>query len=275
MEYLAAFIDIDGTLLDSKGNVSDATRACISKMKNKGIDVVINTGRIFKEAASILRYAGLTAPIISSNGAFIVDSTHKTVISKSILDMRLLKLLDLGRRYRASVGFSTTGAFYCDESFFKLASDLNISWQMRDKKGLIDEPIGIGSDGEWTTLIGSAEIVQCNFFSYETETIDEIYKDVMKRRELTVSSRSAHGIAFNGRGVSKGSGMRRYLDYYGIEIGKSFAIGDSDNDVSMIETAGLGVAMGNAQDVLLRKADYITATNDDDGFSRAVDELLF
>jgi Cof subfamily protein (haloacid dehalogenase superfamily) len=275
MEYRAAFIDIDGTLLDSKGNVSHAARESILRLKRKGMHVVINTGRILKEAVNILRFAGIKTPIIAANGAYVMDCSMQKVIFKDTLDEYVLKwMLEKSKIYDVSIGFSGLQKFYCDESFFELSRNLNFTWQMKEKQGMIDEPVGVQTDEEWNAIFSRNEIMRCNFFGYEFEPLQKIREDVLELDRLAVASVNRHSIEFNNKAVSKGNAMLKYLEYHGIEIEKSFAIGDGDNDISMIEMAGFGVAMGNAEDELKEKADYITETNDRDGLAMAIDKFL-
>jgi len=275
MDYKAAFIDIDGTLLDGKGNVSSASRECILKAKRKGIHVVINTGRILQEAINILRYADINAPIIAANGAYVTDYITKEVIYKNTLEENMLKwLLERSRIYDVSIGFSTLRKFYCDERFLEIARDLDFAWEVQYKRGIVDKPIVLQTDEEWNDFFSSDEIMKCNFFGYEFEPLQKIRDDVQKLDRLVVASVNRHNIEFTNKNVSKGNAMLKYLEHHNIEIEKSFAIGDGDNDISMIEMAGLGVAMGNSDDEVKEKADYITDTNDRDGLALAMEKFL-
>jgi Cof subfamily protein (haloacid dehalogenase superfamily) len=275
MEYRAAFIDIDGTLLDSEGNVSAASSESILRVKRKGLHVVINTGRILQEADNILRYAGIKTPVIAANGAYITDCNRQKVIFKDTLEENMLKwMLERSKIYHVSVGFSALQKFYCDESFFELSRKLNYTWQKQYEKGVIDEPICVHTDQEWDTIFSKNDIYKCNLFSYEFEPLQKIREDVQELDRLAVASVDQHGIEFNNKNISKGNAMLKYLEYHGIEIEQSFAIGDGDNDISMIEMAGFGVAMGNADAELKEKADYITETNDRDGLAIAINKFL-
>jgi Cof subfamily protein (haloacid dehalogenase superfamily) len=276
MKYQAIFIDIDGTLLDRKGNVSSATKESIMRAKKKGIHVVINTGRIYAEAANILNFAGINAPIIAANGAYMTDDTHKIVIYNNTIEKDMLKwMLELSHRHDVSIGLSSLNKFYCDESFCELERKLNLPWQLKEKKGLIDDSVCIKTDEEWSELFNSVEIVKCKFFSCEHEHLDKVRKDMDALGRMEVVSSGKHAMECSNKGVSKASGMLRYLQYYGIQREKSMAIGDSDNDISMIEMAGLGVAMGYAGEELMEKADYITETIDHDGLAMAMNKFLF
>ena len=73
---------------------------------------------------------------------------------------------------------------------------------------------------------------------------------------------------------SKGSSLERLCEHLGIDISQTIACGDGNNDLTMIETAGLGVAMGNATETLKKAADYITASNDEDGIVQVIDKFF-
>ena len=92
--------------------------------------------------------------------------------------------------------------------------------------------------------------------------------------EVVYFGSGSRSVEINNRGVSKGRGVKALADYYGFKREEIVCIGDNENDISMIEYAGLGVAMGNAIDEVKELADYITDTNKKNGVAKAIKKIF-
>ncbi len=121
------------------------------------------------------------------------------------------------------------------------------------------------SDHEWLKL-------GCD--SHDTEKLDEIVKELSYYDDLELTNSLPTNIEINPKGVSKASALERVCEELGITMQQVLAAGDSLNDIKMIQAAGVGVAMGNAQDAIKQAADYVTETNEQDGVGKAIEKFV-
>ena len=97
----------------------------------------------------------------------------------------------------------------------------------------------------------------------------------MERGDVVVSASFANNLEINAPGAAKGEALERLAGHLGIEMSQTMGFGDGENDITLIRKAGIGVAMGNAEECLKAEADYITVTNDEDGVAAALEKLLW
>jgi Cof subfamily protein (haloacid dehalogenase superfamily) len=93
--------------------------------------------------------------------------------------------------------------------------------------------------------------------------------------EVSIVSSFSNNIEIMNHGISKGNAVKILAAYYGIKKEEIICFGDAENDISMLEYAGLGIAMGNAEAYVKEKADYVTDTNDNDGVAKAIEKYIF
>ena len=273
MKFKAIFIDIDGTLMDGKGDISERNIANIARLRQAGVFTVIDTGRNLADAKSILEMTGFTLPVIGANGSYITDDECKNVVFESAMSPKACReIVKICREYGALPSFSTRWCFYAEKGFLRFAEMTRPEWQIRDKENLIGEPFYIEPDG-WERFIAGNAVVKCNLFHEDDRVLARIQKEMVALHAVSLASRGEYNIEYNNRGVTKGSGLRWYLRAHGLKKEESMAVGDGDNDLSMLKSAGFGVAMGNSYAGLLKKADYITESIVNDGLSQVLEKF--
>lgn len=120
MGYKLVCIGMDGTLLNSKHKVSKASKEALIKANNKGVKIVISTGRMYSDAEFFSNLIGVNAPVIASNGAFIKEKNESVAIYKSILEQKLFKkLLNIFVEYKVYPTFYTPEKAYCGSLIIK------------------------------------------------------------------------------------------------------------------------------------------------------------
>ena len=274
MKFKAIFIDIDGTLMDGKGDISERNIANIARLRQAGVFTVIDTGRNLADAKSILEMTGFTLPVIGANGSYITDDNCEDVVFESAIPPDACQeVVRVCREYGALPSFSTQWYFYSEKGFLRFAEMTRPEWQIREKENLIGEPLCIEPDG-WERFIVDNRIVKCNLFHEDDRVLARIRKKMAALRAVSLASKGDHNIEYNNRGVTKGSGLRWYLKAHGLKKEESMAVGDGDNDLSMLNSAGFGVAMGNSYAGLLKKADYITDSVANDGLSHVLEKFV-
>jgi len=246
VHYRLIALDMDGTVLNDRQEISGTNREWIRKAQDAGITVCFATGRGFQSALPYAEEIGLMeAPMVNVNGSEIWSRPHalhrRTLMDPGVIE-RLHKL-----------------ALESDVWFWAYAVD------------------GIYNRERWIGRGEPYEAKQWLKFGYYSEN-PSLLADIRITVEgwgcLEMTNSSPANIELNPLGISKASGLRELCGMLGIDMSQVVAMGDSLNDLSMIREAGLGVAMGNAQDIVKAEADCVTDTNEDHGVALAIREMV-
>jgi len=274
MGYKLVCIDVDGTLLNNKHEVTKRTKQIILQAHELGVHMVISTGRMYTDAEYYSNLIGVKSPVIASNGAFIKEKDNDKVIFKDVLgEILSLELLALFRKHHIKPYFCTPQKFYYGNiifKFFYLATKI-----LGTRSNKLDVEY-VFSWNHWQRVLKKEKdnIVKCEIIYRDVTLIYELLNDVKKLTQLEIVDSSKHNIEINRKGVSKGRAVAMMAAFYNLRREEIISIGDSENDVSMIEYAGLGIAMGNATDRVKQKADYITDSNDNEGVANAINKFI-
>lgn len=262
-------IDLDGTLLNSAGKVSEANRQALKLAQEKGAKVVLCTGRPYQYMKHLIDDLGLNQPddyIITFNGGQIQKAQTGEVVKAYTLskddllvwqavcrELNLpLNAIDAKEVYEPNEALSTYPSLYLLERP-QLASSKQ-DFASFDSKHLFNK------------FVISTEV------TYLDQQTAKIKEDVTNKYSTFKSNANLFEIV--AKGVSKGNIVSVLADYLNIPLSQVMAIGDQENDMSMIEVAGVGVAMGNAIDCVKEVADYVTATQNEDGVAQAINQFV-
>ncbi len=279
MGYKLICVDIDGTLLNGDHAISVLTKTALKKANDMGIHIAISTGRSFTDANYFADMLGVPASIIAANGAYVREKINNEIIYKNTLgEKSIWTIYDICMKYHITPCFHTPdklihGSDY--NRFLELIKQKNIEL---NKTIFSTETQLLTSLEQWKKVVRLQKdnILKCEIFSEDVEAVKKIKHELSQIKELeVVGSIWAEHIEANSKGTSKGRSVEILASLLNIPRNEIMAIGDGENDITMIEFAGLGIAMGNATDMLKAKADYITATNDDDGVAKAFDKFIF
>ncbi|ARK29578.1 Cof-type HAD-IIB family hydrolase [Halalkalibacter krulwichiae] len=230
-------IDMDGTLLNDCHEISMENRKAIQEAEEKGIHVVISTGRTRMSCDELVNSLALHAHLITVNGSEIWDE-NRTLIERQLLDLQHIEQMwGLKQQHDATCWAATVNKVIREE----FPSDL--------------------SSHEW---------MKFGFDIEEDDTRKKILAELQKNKELEVTNSSPTNIEINAAGVNKANALKKVCERLGITMDHVLAMGDSLNDLAMIKEAGIGVAMGNAQPFVKQSADWITATNVENGVAKAI-----
>lgn len=264
--YKLIGIDMDGTLLNSKHSLSEENKSAIEKAREMGIAVVITTGRPLSGVETVLKSLKMNREddyIILYNGALILRASDRKILSESRISIDEVKKLE---NYAEIVGVKmhivTEDACIstCENKYGRYEAELN---GMLFKVQNYDE------------LPENTKIYKV-MFSEESkvlkERISNLPDTLMSSYETTMSA--PFYVDFLKKGVHKGYGIKRLSQHININQNQIICIGDAGNDLSMIDYASLGVAMGNASLELRKRADYITLSNDENGVAHAIQRFV-
>lgn len=273
MKYKMVCIDMDGTLLNSKKKVTDETKRVLIEAKKRGVTVAISTGRIYNNAAFYSKYIGLDAPVIAANGA-IIKSANGEEIYKGIIGYETsIKVLEVLKKYKMTPNFHTHNSIYCGGPLEKFFIYFFIT------RGIpADYKVNLYSikKDQWKKVLldNQSEILKCICVHRNKKVVQMAKDELRKIKGIEISSSNSFNIEVNAEGVCKGNGASILGKKMGIKKEEIICIGDNENDLSMIEYAGLGVAMGNAPQYIKNKANYVTASNNEDGVAKVIKKFI-
>ena len=256
-------IDLDGTLLSPDKTISPANRQALLNAEAAGVDVVICTGRPLSGVRPIFEigFKSNHSYSVINNGCTTVKSSDWSVITYDALSEEDLVYLD-----------QLTQEIHPQLSLFDLNRYIILN---RDPSEIAKMDASIVSTVP--VSLGLQEVLEAQpifqgMFIDQKEQIDafqETYEEALSQRFHTIRSQP---ILFEilPKCVNKATGLKALAEHLGIPREQIMAIGDENNDIEMIEYAGLGVAMGNAPDAIKALADVTTTSNEEDGVATAI-----
>lgn len=272
MGYKLVVTDMDGTLLNSEGYVSDENREVLKSLIDKGVHVAVATGRIFTSAKVFAKYIGMKTPIIACNGAVVRDlESGETIYSNPIKREDCLKILEVCREH--GVYFH----FYAEETFYTEKLERRSLKYSEWNKTLKEEEridIRVIEDSFDVLKNGKEEIYKFVVMDDDLELLGKVRRKLEEVASVECSRSMHNNIEIMNRGVTKGKAVKRLADSLGIAAQDIICFGDNENDISMLEYAGMGIAMGNAENMVKEIAQYVTSTNDEDGVARAIKKFI-
>lgn len=258
-------LDIDGTLLNKEFKISDEVKNAVKKAIDKGVKVVIATGRMFSATIPIAVEMGLTTPLITYHGSLIKEFynsedilLHRTIptdIAKKVVqDLRIMD---------CQTNLSVDDVLIAEVEKPVLKEYLRRRKINYKKVDSFD-------------LLGDFSPTKINVIGEDPDRITEI-RDALRAKyseSLYIAKSTAVFCEIIDKSVSKGNAILFLAQKWGIKPSEIMAIGDQDNDREMLRVAGLGVAMGNSTKGLKEIADYITGTVDENGVAQAIEKFI-
>lgn len=273
MKYRMLVMDMDGTLLTKDKRISEKNRAAIKKAADMGVKIAICTGRIFASARVFGDILGVSTPIIASNGAYIREKDKDEVIYARPLGVDNARaIIALGHKYNISCHFYTWDTIYTEEIVNAAANYYRWNAGLpADRKVKIE----IIEKDRWDGLFKKNydRILKCVADDEDTEKLKAMRMET-SRYNVEVTSSWHNNFEVMNKGVSKGRAVSYLAGFYNLDRSEVICMGDNDNDISMIEYAGLGIAMENGTDGVKAKADYITLSNEEDGVAHAIEKFI-
>ena len=265
--YKLIAIDMDGTLLREDKSVSERTKNAIKLAKEKGVYVVIATGRPKDGVSRYLEELDMLGEndyVLSYNGGLVLKTKSREVVSKTVLtgaDLHYLHNLskELGVNIHA---FSEVHGLMTPKNskYTEVEANINgIRITINDYSDIEDDHSIIK-----VMMIDEPEVLQ--------KAIDNLPKEVYEK--YTVVRSAPFFLEFLNKKVNKGTGVELLAKHLNIKQEEIMTFGDAGNDLDMIVYAGMGVAMANAFDEVKEAANYITDSNENDGVAKAIEKFV-
>ena len=272
-------LDLDGTLLDSQKRLSEANRAALEDAAAKGVHIVPTTGRFFGMMPQAVRDLPFVRYAITINGAQVYDrETDTAIVREEIpLDMALdiISLLDgydvIYDCYRSNWGWMTESLQAKAEDYATDAHYLKMVREFRNPVPELKEYL--------KSTAAEGDVQKVMLFARNTPGSESVTKAITaavaeRFPSIKATSSTWNNLELNIATAHKGNSLKRFAEHLGYTLDNCMALGDGTNDLSMIEAAGLGVAMANAHPLVLAAADHVTATNDEDGVAKAIRDFV-
>jgi len=275
---------MDGTLLNSKQEVSEKNREAIQKALNLGVEVVIATGRSYEEAISVLQESGLQLPIICANGAEI-RTKEGEVVKAHPLDHKIAKqaadvLNQVGVYYEI---YTSEGTYTVDyDKGVEIIIDIFTTANPELSRELVEEEAQHRYDKGLIHIVDSYEpilngektIYKLLVFHKDHSFLDEVEQKLKQIDHLEVTSSAFGNLELMNTQAQKGIALAEFVEEKGIALQDTMAVGDNYNDLSMFRVVGRSVAMGNANDDIKERCTHVTLRNDESGVGEAILQAL-
>ncbi len=236
-------LDLDNTLLTDDKKITETTHYWIRKAKQKGLTVIFCTGRGIQSTKHLWEELDLDTPMVLVNGGEIWQRPEE------LMERHILGSEDI----RELVKFAkANGTKYWGYSVESWSNDQNWSEELYGHNWL---KFGMRHD--------------------HLPTIQRLREEVRSWGIYEVTQSHEVNMEISPLGINKGYGLKKVCDYLGIGLDQVMAVGDSHNDLTMLQVAGLGVAMANASPEIKSIANAHTTSNEDDGVARAIRRYVF
>jgi len=257
-------LDLDGTLMGDDLQISPRVRRAIVAAQRRGVTVTLATGRMLEVAAQIARGLDISAPLICYQGALVQAPTAHAPLYLVAMERGLMhEVLALGTRRGWNIVLYTAHRAYVERrdypAYFRdILAREQLAW--------VDDLDGVVERDEPVKFIAIAQPAEA----------DALEAELGRHFDRRVEIVRSHAIVVEGHpvGVSKGDALARLAAHLGVAQRTVMAIGDHDNDATMIAWAGVGVAMGNASPSSLAAADWIAPTVAEDGVAVAIERFI-
>ncbi len=271
MIKLAGF-DLDGTLLTTDKRVTEYTCRVLEEAARQGMVLVPVTGRTLHNIPDQVLSLPAVRYVIAANGGKIIDTATDTVLYERLLSVEKgRKILDILEEY------DTLREVYYDEIGYMTAQELDA----------VEDYVGDPYLADYIRSTRESVPDTRAKFEEEQRPLDKIhayFRDLTERQEAmsriealggcSATASIYHNVDIGAAGVSKGKALLFLADALSISPAETAAFGDGTNDRSMIEDAGIGVAMANAVEEIKNAADAVTTSNDEDGVARYLQAYL-
>ncbi|MCM3162004.1 Cof-type HAD-IIB family hydrolase [Metabacillus litoralis] len=269
--YRLLALNIDGTLLRSNGRLQASTKEAIDFVKEKEVYVTLVTNRHFQSAKKLAKALKLDSFLVTHGGAFISENLDEPFYEKRLSEDLTFNLVQVLENFNCNIRLTherfsignrkKIASNLLSKSILNTSDSMFYPVQFVDSLGdtLRDEPV-------------SATKIDVHFkYDEEKEEAEKLIQEAFDEVDLKTSSKSK-SFEIVRKGVSKENGLRALASHLKIPLHETVAIGDSDDDIEMIKSAGLGVAMWNAPFEVKHAADWVTRSNNQQGVAYMVKE---
>lgn len=261
-------LDVDGTLINSQHQITAATRDAIQRAYALGsVIVALVSARPSTGLDFLVKELGIEAPLACYNGAYILDPAQN-LITEACLDPQTVRsIYQMSGALGLSFNLYKGSTWYIDQpnTWSDLeAAIIRSAYQVADLESLLTQWQAQGTGPNKILVMGEAGQIALFDQQLSQSGFSSIARAFSKSTYLEICPAT----------ITKATALKALQAHYGIDSSQTIAIGDNYNDLAMLESAGLGIAMANAPDVVKMKSRATTASNDEDGVAQAIERYL-
>ncbi|NBI12420.1 pyridoxal phosphatase [[Haemophilus] felis] len=270
MKYKVIAFDLDGTLLNSQGRILASSKNAIQHCIDKGMKVILVTGRHHTAAYPYYHELNLDSPMICCNGTYIYQPKDNQILSANPLSLEQAKtILKISQQYNIHLlMYSRDAMNYVVENdhMQKLCQWVNTCPS--------DIRPNLHKISDFNDLFNRNEIIwKCVISHVDKNVINQALQH-LSLNKFSCEWSWVDRVDIANQGNTKGNRLLALLKLWNIDPQQVIAFGDNHNDISMLDAVGLGVAMGNAEDAVKQCADLVTLTNDEMGISSVLSSII-
>lgn len=278
--YKIIFLDMDGTLLNSKKEISNKTKETLLKIKEMGIEIILISGRSNKSIEYIANNRinneqDLIRYIISTDGTMIKDLKENKVIYQSFLEKEIVqKLIHKSKQFDTAFYLISENKMYKDNRISQCQKEIDDWYINGEFYGISDNLDNVSFEH---LDLNKEKINRILFFSKDSEKLNQINQEMKLENNIqTLFKKDFHNhqLLLVSNEYSKAKSVIQICEYLHIEKKDTMAFGDEENDVEMLNTIGYGVAMKNAKSELKKNHHVTQFTNDEDGVARFLENMI-
>ena len=259
--------DIDGTLLTSENDLLPLTEEMVRAVINdKRCDFTFSTGRAFPMTLPIATYFGLKIPFIYSSGAIYDPRDDRVVSTFPIKPMQIKKVIKVAEEFRVGMIAHAETCMFCQVSDKDWETIESLEWMKGEKVDHAERVEDIKTD-----IPG--EIIRLDIFA-EVDWLTAVWQEVKESIPDVHAVKMKRSIEISQDGMHKGSALIKLSQLLGVPLKNIMAVGDSLNDIPLLQTAGCGVAMDTAPDALKTAADVIVPSAGENGLVKALEMVV-
>ena len=272
MDIKMIALDLDGTTFKSKGQLTERTRNTLEKAAAQGVHVVVSTGRSFNSLPEAIREVKGIEYAITSNGAHINDiGSGEAVYDDYIAQENIERIIEVCAEYKCGLEVFIDGQAYIDEATYR---DIEANGCEFRNAAYVLWSRKPAPDINQLLRDNKHKIENCNFCFAGVAKLEEAKPAIIAIPNAQITSSFKNNLEIGGPNTSKKTALIELMSRLGVTRDELMCCGDAPNDIQMLELAGLGVAMGNAWGDTKEHADYVTATNDEDGVALAIEKFV-
>lgn len=266
---LIAF-DMDGTLLDSHHQITQDSLDAIDAAVNAGKTVILSTGRSLSELKNYRQILKNVRYFICESGALLVDaSTDQIIHSEQIAPSAVQEIIEIASPEKAMIYIASNGQNLATRNYVMRMAEFCIG-QYQDiflQTGtMVDDVVASYNEEHFP-------VEKLNLFS-STPELREHFVQALSHLPLEMARAEDTSLELSPKNVSKGSGLLKLCEYLSLPVERTIAVGDSDNDMEILKTAGLSVAMDNARPHIKALSNIVVADNNHGGCAEAIYKYL-
>lgn len=264
MNYKYIFSDIDGTFLNSEHKILSGTKNAVKELTNKGLYFILVSARMPSAMYNLTQDWLPSMPIIAYGGSLIINEHKKIIYDKKInKDISYQIIKDIKGQYKDWVI-----NFYHNDNWY--VEDDTLA-EVKNEESIVDVK---AKQQDFSNLL-KANILPNKLLCINKSGITKQEQLILQQKypDLKIVRSSDILLEIMDKDISKAKAVDIFLNYYQGQIKETIAFGDNYNDLDMLQSVGLGIAMGNAPQEIKSMVNKITLSNDDDGIYMALKDL--